>query len=133
MSLATLAAIAGVVVAVGGAWVVLLKVVRAMRRFARFLDGWFGDGTVKHPSVLDRLGTMETNQTQTTTDLAAVKAQTASIERKLDEHVDTVAPGLLADGQAWGHRLDEQVADNTQRIEQLENRTSGTDPVVASK
>jgi hypothetical protein len=138
MSLTALAAIAGVVVAIGGAWVVLLKVVKAMRRFARFLDGWFGDGTVKHPSVLDRLGTMESNQEQfkihqdqgtsdlaaVKSDVAAVKAQTASIETKLDGHVDGDAKTWLAEGQEWGNRLDGQVADLSTRVSTLEQHAS---------
>lgn len=131
VTLVQLAAFAGVIVAVGGASVVIQKGLRAMRRFARLLDGFLGDGTGKHPSVPERMEAidqrMTTLEAQATSgiadvkaDVAAIKSQTASIEHKLDTHVDGDAKTWLADGQAWGNRLDGQVADLGTRVSALE-------------
>jgi hypothetical protein len=132
VSVQTVTAVISLALGIGSVAVGITKAVRGLRKFSRLLDGFLGDGTSKHPSVPDRLDAMEKNQEefraqqeQGTADLAAVKAQTASIEKKLDDHVDTEAPGLLADGQAWGKRLDGQVADLGTRVSALEQHTSG--------
>jgi hypothetical protein len=109
---------AAVVVAVGGAGAVLQKAVRSLRRFGRFLDGWFGDGTAKHPSVPERLEALEAGQ--------------IAMKTALDKHVDGDAPTWLAEGQEWGHRLDDQVESLGHRVSALEERAPDADPVVTS-
>lgn len=92
---------------VGTAGTVVPKVVNGLRKI-----GWLVDaicGTSTQPGVQQRVE-------QLIKDVAEIKA------RRED---------LLADGQAWGHRLDSQVADLNTRVTNLE-QTHGTDPVVAS-
>lgn len=132
--------VAALIVGVGGAATVVQKGVKALRRLSRVADGILGDGTKDHPGVVagqaELVRSIEDLKAQATADLAevkadvaAVKAQTAAIERKLDDHVDTVAPSLLADGQKWGERLEAKAADNTRRIEALEQG----DPHIGQK
>lgn len=109
MTLVVAGEVAALIVGVGGVFAVLQRTVKMMRRVARFLDGWFGDGTAKHPSAVDRL---------------------AAIEAKLDQHVLHEVPTMLAEGQAWGGRLDASVASLDRRVAALEVRV---DPVVGSK
>lgn len=122
MTLVQLAAFAGVIVAVGGASVVLQKGVRALRKFGRLLDGFLGDGTAKHPSVPDRLGAMEDNQTQFSVDQADLKTTVEELKATVAAHVDGDAPKWLEDGQAWGNRLDDQVAALGTRVSALEKQ-----------
>jgi hypothetical protein len=123
--------VAALIVGVGGAATVVQKGVKALRRLSRVADGILGDGSKEHPGVVagqaELVEAIDALKAQATADLAevkqdvaAVKAQTAAIERKLDDHVDTVAPSLLADGQAWGNKLDSEIADHEDRIRQLE-------------
>ena len=102
--------VAGLVVAVGGCGVVFSKGVRAMRRFARFLDGFLGDGSTKHPSVLERLD----KQDKALADLAHGQV---IMQQSLDQHIDTDTPSWRAEGEAWGHRIDA-------RLDALELRTT---------
>ncbi|WP_297699629.1 hypothetical protein [Mycobacterium sp.] len=150
MTLVQLAAILAVIVGAGGAGAVLQKAVRSLRRLGRVADGILGDGTKDHPGVIagqaELKAAVDELKTQAAGDLAdiradlaavkadvgAVKEQTAAIETKLDEHVDTVAPSLLADGQRWGAELQAASEDNTRRIAALEAHTGTDDPVVGS-
>ena len=150
MTLVQLAAILAVIVGVGGAGAVLQKAVRSLRRLGRVADGILGDGTKAHPGVVEGqaelkaavdalkeqatadLSEIRADLAAVKSDVAAVKGQTSAIEHKLDEHVDTVAPSLLADGQRWGNELQARAEDNTRRIAALESHTGTDDPVVAS-
>jgi uncharacterized membrane-anchored protein YhcB (DUF1043 family) len=157
MTLATVAALAGLLVALGGIGAGIPKVVNAVRRASRVSDGILGDGTPEHPGVVAGqaslaaaieklrvqasadLADMKSDLAAVKVDVAAVKHQTASIEDKvdrqgvkLDEHVDKEAPDLLAAGQAWGTRLDEEVADHEGRIARLERHTGTEDPATGT-
>lgn len=112
MNLLGMTEVAGLVIALGGAGAVIQKGVRGLRRLGRLLDGFLGDGTAKHPSVPDRL--------------AALELQVTAMGQKIDAHVDRDAPGLLADGQAWGRRLDASVEDLHSRVAALEKRNTPT-------
>jgi hypothetical protein len=147
-SLIQLGEVCGVIVAAGGVGAVIQKAVRALRRLGRMMDGMLGDGTPEHPGVVKGqaglVTAVEALKTQATADLAdirsdlaavkadvaAVRAQTEIIETKLDEHVDNVAPSLLAEGQRWGNELQARAEDNTRRITALEQHTGTDDPVV---
>lgn len=121
MTLATASEFAGLVIAVGGVGVGVQKGVSAMRRFARFLDSWFGDGS-KHPSVPDRLAKLESSVTE----LTSAVTDNAKL---LVQHVDTDVPGWRKEGEAWGHRLDVQVAQLDTRVSKLEGRSDPLTPV----
>ena len=116
MNLVVATEVAGLVVAMGGAGVVLQKGVRGMRRFARFLDGFLGDGTTRHPSVPDRLTALET----TVSGMSDKLDRTAEL---IDDHVTTEVPTMMADGQAWGNRLEDAVAQLDSRVSALEQKT----------
>jgi hypothetical protein len=125
ISVQTVTGLVSLVLGIGAVAVGISKAVRGLRRFARLLDGFLGDGTTKHPSVPDRLSAMETNQEEfkTTQDELAAKVEALTVT--VDHHVDGDAQKWLADGQAWGNRLDGQVADLGTRVSALEERTSG--------
>jgi hypothetical protein len=102
---------------VGTAGTVVPKVVNGLRKI-----GWLVDaicGTSTQPGVQQRVE-------QLTKDMAAVKIA-------LDKHLESDSPQWRAEGQAWGQRLDSQVADLNTRVSALENGANGTDPVVASR
>jgi polyhydroxyalkanoate synthesis regulator phasin len=134
ITLQTATAVTSAALGAGAVGAGLLKAVKGLRRFARFLDGFLGDGTSKHPSVPDRLEAMETNQTQFREDQTEVKTSVEKLTSKVealtvtvDNHVDGDAQRWLADGQEWGHKLDGQVESLDQRVSKLE---AGDDPVM---
>lgn len=135
LSLATAAELAGLVVASGGILAAIPKGVHALRRLGRVADGILGDGSTDHPGVVaaveklaDLVKDLVTGQAKQADDVAAVKAQTASIEEKLDRHVDTDSAQWRADGEAWGRRLDSQIAGLDTRVTNLEH---GSDTPVS--
>lgn len=119
----TFGTIVSILLGVGAVAVGVAKAVSGLRRFSRLLDGFLGDG--KHASVPDRLTALEDR-------LTAVEASVSASATKIDEHVDGDAKQWLADGQAWGNRLDGQVAELDTRVAALE-QAQGSDPVVASR
>ncbi|MGH7743484.1 MAG: hypothetical protein ACREQ5_01500 [Candidatus Dormibacteria bacterium] len=113
LTLITATEVAGLVVAVGGAGVVIRNGVRDMRRFWRFVDRQ--EAT---PGALDKL----TKEVKALTD--AVKEQGMI----LMAHVDGEAPKWLADGQAWGKRLEAADSALAMRIATLERVNSQVQP-----
>jgi len=115
VTLVTAAEFAGLIITLGGASEVLRRAVRGLRRFARLLDGFLGDGTARHPSVPDRLSAMEER-------LTTVEATVKTSAEKIDSHVDGDAQTWKAEGEAWGHRLDSQVAALDSRVSAIETK-----------
>jgi hypothetical protein len=124
-SVQAVTAVVSLALGTGTVAVGISKAVKGLRRFARLLDGFLGDGTSKHPSVPDRLSAMETNQEEfkATQDELAAKVEALTVT--VDNHVDGDAKKWLADGQEWGNRLDGQVAELGTRVSALEQRASG--------
>jgi hypothetical protein len=91
------------------------KAVKMFRQIAMMAFAILGDGTPEHPGMVNRLGNLE--------------KLVRSLQATLDKHVDADAPTWLADGQAWGHRLDGQVESLDQRVSALE----GTDSFTRSR
>jgi hypothetical protein len=122
----------GLVAGTGAAAVALGKGFSMARRFGHFVDKLMGNGDGgTEPGILARLEGLKTTvddltsagalrdskidalvdsqeamKVQNAGDLAEVKEAVHEVKVKLDEHVDSVAPSLLADGQAWGGRLE---------------------------
>lgn len=71
-----------------------------------------GDGTPEHPGLKG--------------EVAALKKVVADLKVTIDKHVDGDAPTWLAEGQAWGHRLEAGHADHEERLLTLE--TANKDP-----
>lgn len=78
----------------------------AMRMLGQIWLAICGDGTPENPGAVNRLTTLEKT--------------VAKLEVTLNKHVDGDAPTWLADGQAWGNRLDADVASLDQRVSKLE-------------
>lgn len=122
MTLQTASEFTGLLLGIGGVGIGVQKGVAAMRRFARFMDSWFGDGS-SHPSVPERLSKLET----AVVDLTSAVSDNAKL---LVAHVDHDTPKWRADGEAWGHRLDEQVSRLDQRVTRLEQEAPAPGPIA---
>lgn len=117
----------GLIIGIGGCGAVLYKGASALRRFGHFIDKLAGNGS-SEPGILARLEDLKS----TVDDLAAgqvVLTQSQDqMKSKLDAHCDSDAPGWRAEGEAWGHRLDQQVADLDHRVAKLEYQDPLTGP-----
>lgn len=107
---------AAAVVGIGGASAVVVKGVRILRKVGHFFDQWFGNSDVRSPGVVDRLVALETAtvEAKSAAERAVTVAETVAADATSGrEHLaslitahDGDAAKWLADGQAWGHRID---------------------------
>lgn len=120
----------GLIIGIGGAGAVLYKGASALRRFGHFIDKLAGNGD-SEPGVLARLAELK----DVVADLAAgqviLTQSQDEVKRKLDQHCDGDAVQWKAEGEVWGHRLDQQVADLDHRVAKLENQDPLTRPPAA--
>lgn len=127
------AQVTALIIGVGGASTVIYKGFRMARRFGHFIDKLAGNGD-SEPGILARLEQLKSDvddlshgqviltqgADERTRQINDLTAAVTTMGDKIDNHVDGDAPKLLADGQAWGNRLQDQADSNTRRIEALE-------------
>lgn len=119
MNLLTATEFTGLVIGIGGASTVVVKGARMARRFGHFIDKLAGNGG-REPGILKRLDDLQSTVDDLTHGQVTLTQGQDELKRKLDQHIDSEVPTWRAEGEAWGHRLDNQVADHDQRLSRLE-------------
>lgn len=121
------------VIGIGGAGAVITKGVTVMRRLGHFIDKLAGNGDTE-PGIMKRLEELKTTVDDLTdrgdardNKIDDLTTAVHTLTDKIDRHVDSDAPTWRAEGEAWGRRLDGQVAGLDTRVTYLEN-----DPLTRS-